>query len=492
MDADERDALDGTTGAAMLVDRDGRITAANGSCEVVFRCDPSEITDRSLDHLVDAGFVDPDVTTKYDDVLSTLGTDDEQASFRTSISPRESTDGFRYSVRVTAIEDDGTIVGTRWLLRDLGTRHRYEDTIDSLHVATRDLMAADSELEVFNITGSAANGVLGFPGVGVRAYDPEEHVLQHVAFGGVVADIDSRPPYDVEGTPHGRAFKTGETVVVEITDDEDDPYDRGVFSHVMYVPIGEYGVVSIGRIGGGFNDNDVRFAEILVENAAAALRSVRHRDRLTAQREQLRQQNDRLDRFASAVSHDLRNPLTVARGGLDRYRETGDESALDDVAWGHRRIGEIIDDVLTLARADGAVDSTEAVGLAPIARDAWAGVETGDLSLSVRTDATVDADPGRLRRLFENLVRNVVEHAEGATTIRVGDVDDTPGFFVADDGPGFPDDGVFEHGYTTAEDGTGFGLAIVSELAEAHGWAVAANESESGGARVDVHGVEYV
>jgi hypothetical protein len=205
MHADERDALDGTTGAAMLVDRDGRITAANGSCEVVFRCDPSEITDRSLDHLVDAGFVDPDVTTKYDDVLSTLGTDDEQASFRTSISPRESTDGFRYSVRVTAIEDDGTIVGTRWLLRDLGTRHRYEDTIDSLHVATRDLMAADSELEVFNITGSAANGVLGFPGVGVRAYDPEEHVLQHVAFGGVVADIDSRPPYDVEGAPHGRA-----------------------------------------------------------------------------------------------------------------------------------------------------------------------------------------------------------------------------------------------------------------------------------------------
>ncbi len=487
--ADERDALQTTTGAALLVDADGRLVAGNESVEVVFRCDRDRIVDRSLPDLVEAGYLDPEVTDKYDGVLRTLETD-ERASFRTSVSPRESTDEYRYSVRVARVADDGEFVGTRWLLRDLGTRHRYDDTIDSLHVATRDLMAADSEIEVFNITGSAANGILGFPGVGVRTYDPEEHVLRHVAFGGVVADIDTRPPYDVSGTPHGRAFRTGETVVVPVPEDEDDPFGREVFSHVMYVPIGEYGVLSIGRIGGEFGENDRQFAEILAENAAAALRSVRQRDRLTAQREQLRQQNERLDRFASAVSHDLRNPLTVARGALERYRETGDESALDDVAYGHERMADIIDDVLTLARADGDVDATERLGLAPIAEDAWAGVDTDDLSLSVRTDATVEADPGRLRRLLENLFRNAAEHADGATVVRVGDVDDADGFSVADDGPGFPDDDVFEHGYTTAEEGTGFGLAIVEELAGAHGWSITGTDSVEGGARVEVTGVD--
>jgi len=490
--ADHREALEGTTGAAILVDDEGLVVAANESCEVVFRCDRDVFVDQPLSELVGDGYFEAEVIDRHREVLARLSDGDEQASFRTTVIPRESDQGYRYSVRVTAVDGDGgDRVGTRWLLRDLGTRHRYEDSVDSLHVATRDLMDADSELEVFNITGSAANGILGFPGVGVRTYDPEEHVLRHVAFGGVVADIDTRPPFEVAGTPHGRAFRTSQTVVDEVPD-EDDPYERSVFSHVMYVPIGEYGVLSIGRVGGEFSENDRQFAEILAENAAAALRAVRQRDRLTAQREQLRQQNERLDQFASVVSHDLRNPLAVARAGLERYRETGDESALEDVAYGHRRIGDIVEDVLTLAREEGEVDDTEPVRLGPVARDAWASVDTGDLSLSVRTDATVEADPGRLRRLLENLFRNAVEHADGATTVRVGDRENPSGFHVADDGQGFPEADVFEHGYTTASEGTGFGLAIVAELADAHGWSVAAAESDAGGARVDVTGVDVL
>ena len=74
----------------------------------------------------------------------------------------------------------------------------------------------------------------------------------------------------------------------------------------------------------------------------------------------------------------------------------------------------------------------------------------------------------------------------------MGDLADDAGFYVADDGPGFPDDDVFEHGYTTAEEGTGFGLAIVAELADAHGWTVAGTESAEGGARVEVTDVNSV
>jgi signal transduction histidine kinase len=67
------------------------------------------------------------------------------------------------------------------------------------------------------------------------------------------------------------------------------------------------------------------------------------------------------------------------------------------------------------------------------------------------------------------------------------------GFYVADDGPGIPADdreSVFDVGYSTVDDGTGFGLRIVEQVAEAHEWNVTAAESEDGGARFEVTGVE--
>jgi signal transduction histidine kinase len=74
----------------------------------------------------------------------------------------------------------------------------------------------------------------------------------------------------------------------------------------------------------------------------------------------------------------------------------------------------------------------------------------------------------------------------------VGTFDD--GFYVADDGPGVPEadrESVFESGYSTDREGTGLGLTIVQEIAEAHGWEVSVTDSESGGARFEITGVEF-
>jgi signal transduction histidine kinase len=69
------------------------------------------------------------------------------------------------------------------------------------------------------------------------------------------------------------------------------------------------------------------------------------------------------------------------------------------------------------------------------------------------------------------------------------------GFAVVDDGPGLPEgshDEVFERGYTSVDGGTGFGLAIVKSIADAHGWAVDAVPPEEGdpdrGARFEITG----
>jgi signal transduction histidine kinase len=92
---------------------------------------------------------------------------------------------------------------------------------------------------------------------------------------------------------------------------------------------------------------------------------------------------------------------------------------------------------------------------------------------------------------LENLFRNAIEHGGEDVTIRVGGLSD--GFYVEDDGPGVPEDArdeVFEVGYSTSPDGTGFGLNIVKEIAEAHNWEITLTEGTTGGARFEITNVE--
>ncbi|WP_324757786.1 sensor histidine kinase [Haloarcula montana] len=237
-------------------------------------------------------------------------------------------------------------------------------------------------------------------------------------------------------------------------------------------------------------------------------------DRL-ADRTELERQNERLEQFANVISHDLRNPLDVAMGRTTVLSEECDSEHLTAISGALDRMDELISDVLTLAREGREITDPQQVALAQVAETAWKTVGTQQATLSVGELGEVQADASRLQRLFENLFRNAVEHGstgnptasddavehgrvDGADiTITVERFDpegSVGGFFVADDGVGFEDvdpDEVFEEGFTTSETGTGFGLAIVQSVAEAHGWTVRARQSDEGGARIDVLGVEW-
>jgi PAS domain S-box-containing protein len=265
----------------------------------------------------------------------------------------------------------------------------------------------------------------------------------------------------------------------------------------------------------------------------------------------LERQNERLDEFASIVSHDLRNPLAVAEGNLELATESCDSEYIEAVGRAHDRMRSLIDDLLTLGRGDAVVD-LDSVDLANAVEASWHSVETTGATLAVETDGVVRADGDRLRQLLENLFRNAVEHGStgnrtssesgdaaerGSTsshaerddaaersstnsrartsenghvrrsdapagqpdsrsdfgdgmTVTVGDLAD--GFYVEDDGPGIPEDergAVFDRGYSTT-DGTGLGLHIVGQIADAHGWDVSVTSGSEGGARFEVAGVD--
>jgi signal transduction histidine kinase len=204
---------------------------------------------------------------------------------------------------------------------------------------------------------------------------------------------------------------------------------------------------------------------------------------------ELENQNTRLEQFTGMVSHDLRNPLNIAQGNIDLAIETGADDTLDTVKTALDRMEELIADLLALARQGKPIDETEQVSLATCVESCWKMVDVAEAELDIEGDVTLDADADRLQQLFENLIRNAVEHGGKSVTISVGPLADDMGFYLEDDGPGIPEDtrdDVFDSGYTTSRSGTGFGLSIVKEIVEAHGWTIQVTNAESGGARFEI------
>ena len=217
-----------------------------------------------------------------------------------------------------------------------------------------------------------------------------------------------------------------------------------------------------------------------------------------------------IDQVGSVISHDLRNPLDVAKAHLRAARETGELEHLDAVADAHDRMERIIRDVLTLTRDGTVINPSEEIPIETAARNAWESIDTAQAELVVSDSLpTITADPDRLQRLFENLFRNSIEHGtvDGQTestnhddqndrdrsttenlkdskTVAISVHPSADGFCVADDGPGIPPakrDIVFEAGYSTRDGGTGLGLAIVEQIVEAHGWRLTLTDADTGG-----------
>ena len=219
-----------------------------------------------------------------------------------------------------------------------------------------------------------------------------------------------------------------------------------------------------------------------------------------------------VDQVTSVISHDLRNPLDVAKAHLRAAEETGNPEHFESVSDAHDRMERIIRDVLTLTRDGAVVNPSEEVAVETAARNAWQTIDSEQVGLTLSDSLpTVTADPDRLRRLFENLFRNSVEHGTADGRADSADRDTQPtdnrsasgddesvtisvcpsanGFYVADDGPGIARaerDIVFEAGYSTRDGGTGLGLAIVERIADAHHWELTLTDADSGGVRFEV------
>jgi signal transduction histidine kinase len=367
---------------------------------------------------------------------------------------------------------------------DITDRKRNERTLATLHDATREMMAAENPEAVARIASETAIHVLALPLNGIYFHEPGEGLVPAVLSPDARDFFGEEVVLEPGSGVTWQAFETGEPAIHEdvlALADVADP-ETPVRSELS-LPLGNHGVMILASTEvGDFEDADVALARVLAANTETAL------DR-TERETQLKRRNEQLDEFAGVISHNLRNPLGVAQGYLDLARETGADEDFERVCKAHDRMEAIIEDVLGLARQGKTVGETRLVALPSVVEHAWenVGTEAAKLTCEADADRPIEADEGRLEALLENLFRNAIEHGGESVTVRVER--SATGFTVEDDGPGIPAaerDQVFEHGHTTSDSGTGFGLSIVEQIADAHGWEIAVAESGAGGARFEI------
>ena len=476
-----RSLVENGSDAIVSIDRDSTIIYANRSVERVFGYAPEALIGEDLTMIMPDRFR----ASHFDAVDRYLDTGERTLDWNSIELPAEHSDGHEVPLSITF--EEHSYEGERifsGIMRDISDRKAREENLRTLQAVARDLMQLRDPATIADRVVDAAEETLAFPIVSVFLHDEVAGCLRPAANSAAVHETFEEIPDLGEGTLAWAAFQSGEQK--EYPADDDTPvYRRDGPVETEYIfPMNGQGCLLVASTDDRtIGEEELSLARILASNAEVAL----GRAEREAERER---QRERLERFASMVSHDLRDPLQTAKATLAVAR-AGDEAALEELDGLFDRMDELIGDVLTLAKQGQTVGETEPVAVDEVAEAAWSTIEADRAALDIDVDAapTVSADPERLRTLFENLFRNAVEHAGADVTIRVGALDDTLGFYVADDGPGFGDvdaDRLFEYGYSTEADNTGFGLNIVYDIVEAHGWAITATTGRDGGARFEV------
>lgn len=388
------------------------------------------------------------------------------------------------------IENSSTSTHGYAIYTDITESKRYTKRVNALHRATRELISAKTPEEVAQRGIKAVSNILELP-ISTIFFE-EDRSLEPVVSSDTANEVfDEISTLEQDESAAWQVYESGEPLkTADITQVETVQNPQTPISAEMIIPISKHGVLVIGDTESKeFDNEDFTLAQILGNNISTALERVNREQQLQAREQELSEKNERLERFTSVVSHDLRNPLSVAKGYTEVAQQEGGElEALEKVEQSLERMDALIDELLTLARQGEAIDDMESLCLERIAADAWETAETKEASLTIKEDNCFKGDGNRIQQLFENLFRNAVEHGSENVDVTVGAIDQD-GFYVEDNGPGVPEselNDIFEHGYTTSDDGTGFGLTIVDEIVDAHGGTISIAEGSNGGARFEI------
>ena len=216
--------------------------------------------------------------------------------------------------------------------------------------------------------------------------------------------------------------------------------------------------------------------------------------------EELEWRNRELEAFSGSVSHDLRGPLQVISSFAEHMLEDEDDPLsaearrrLSRIQAAAGRMADLVESLLILARASRGQLRRVAFDMSATARQVIAEVEAREparvIGFTVHEGMTADGDEGLVRVILENLINNAVKFTRKVAdpAIEIGCT--AEGFFVRDNGAGFPagQAGELFRPFARLHDaddfpGTGIGLTTVHRAVERHGGEIWAKGEDGRGA----------
>ncbi len=319
--------------------------------------------------------------------------------------------------------------------------------------------------------------------------------------GGPERKLMNLPPISVGEGIAGWVAQTGDSVIVNDTRTDErfsnrvDTQTHFKTHSVLAAPLrtdeGILGVVEVinKKDNAPFTTDDQRLFEMMAEQAAVAYQHV------SAQ--QQHREEDRMvmiGRMASAIIHDLKNPMTAIKGFAELIRaQTPDASRFCEIIIREiDRLVEMTHELLDFSKGIPDLDPVEMEirtfieELVEVLRPDF---EASEISLLVdlRWDGKISLDPNKLRRVIFNLASNARDAMPdgGSFTIKVEQERRGVEVSLTDTGCGMDEKtrlSCFETFYSSGkQNGTGLGLAIVKMIVRAHQGAIDVNSQPGRG-----------
>jgi CheY-like chemotaxis protein len=367
------------------------------------------------------------------------------------------------------------------VFRDITFRKRKEKSLEKVIETNKKMSRANTKERVWKVAAEAMSQIFDLPLS--AALELENDVFKPVqANHNLKEEFGKVPSLEAKNSLAGKVFESGQSKLVEDSETLKEYNPETKIKAEVIIPVGDHGILMSGtKQERDFDQVDFYIADWFGSSVKASVDRVEREKMLSRRDEKLERQSQQIEQFVEMFSHDLRNPLNIAKGYLDMLEDGSDE--IKEVEDALDRMGEIIQTLLEMAKHTGKLQKQE-LELEEMAEESWSHEYLDRASISIEEGRKLTANKQQFQYMLENLFSNSIKRSQAEISIEVGKTPD--GFYMKDDGPKIPDKDkkrIFEFGYSS--DHPGLSLAIVERIAGFQGWDVELNDSEEGGARFE-------